>query len=121
MPQLHFQYKVGALGGGNDVHSGEFTLEEAFLHCHKLPNGVGFTYQGKPDQQGKLMCYFKSSVGGNQDPNWQTYLKQEDEVISCTRASGFCPVPALCTRICTRPVRHPQFQRWVALRCVALR
>ena len=71
----HLKHKVGALGGGNDVSSGQYTLEEAFLHCLKLPNGVGFTYQGKPNQQGKLMCYFKSSADGNQDPNWQTYLK----------------------------------------------
>ena len=75
MPQLHFEYKVGALGGGNDVHSGEFTLEEACVKCSALPNCVGFTYHGKADQQGKLLCYFKSSPAGNADPAWQTYLK----------------------------------------------
>ena len=69
------QHKVGALGGGNDLESGTYTLQNAALHCLKMPRCVGFTYQGVPNQQGQLMCYFKSSGEGNQDPNWQTYLK----------------------------------------------
>ena len=72
---LHFTHKVGALGGGNDIESGQYTLEEAYVRCSLLPAAVGFTYQGKPSQQGKLTCYFKSSAAGNTDPNWQTYFK----------------------------------------------
>lgn len=71
----HLSHKVGALGGGNDIETGQYTLEEAFHRCLSLPNGVGFTFQGSPTQQGKLTCYFKSSAAGNGDPSWQTYLK----------------------------------------------
>ena len=72
---LHFTHKVGALGAGNDVESGQYTLEEAYVRCSVLPAAVGFTYQGKPSQQGKLTCHFKGSAAGNTDPNWQTYFK----------------------------------------------
>lgn len=71
----HMTHKVGALGGGNDVESGQYTLEEASLRCLSLPQAVGFTFQGSPNQPGKLMCYFKSVAAGNADPNWQTYVK----------------------------------------------
>ena len=69
------QHRVGALGGGNDLESGTYTLQNAVLHCLKMPRCVGFTYQGVPHQQGQLMCYFKSSGEGNQDPHWQTSLQ----------------------------------------------
>eukprot|EP01043_Picozoa_sp_COSAG02_P046577 COSAG02_NODE_4371_length_5442_cov_3.279057_4_plen_856_part_00 len=71
----HLTHKVGALAGGNDIESGNYTLEEASLRCLSLPNAVGFTFQGRPNQPGKLMCYFKSVGAGNADPNWQTYIK----------------------------------------------
>ena len=72
----HLDHKVGALGGGNDLEAGSYTLHDAWLHSLKMPACVGFTYQGVPNQQGKVQCYFKSSGAGNADPNWQTYLKK---------------------------------------------
>ena len=71
-----FDHKVGALGGGSDLEAGSYTLHDAWLHALKMPACVGFTYQGAPNQQGKVQCYFKSSQAGNADPNWQTYLKR---------------------------------------------
>eukprot|EP01044_Picomonas_judraskeda_P036867 COSAG03_NODE_16472_length_401_cov_0.503311_1_plen_72_part_00 len=40
-----FAYKVGPLGGGNDVASGDYTLEDAALKCLELC-ALGFTHQG---------------------------------------------------------------------------
>ena len=71
-----FDHKVGALGAGNDISVGSYTLHDAWLHSLKIPHCVGFTYQGVPNQQGKVQCYFKSSAVGNADPQWQTYLKK---------------------------------------------
>ena len=71
----HFKHKVGALGGGNDLEAGSYSLHDAWLHALKMPACVGFTYQGQPSAQGKLQCYFKSAADGNADPSWQTYLK----------------------------------------------
>ena len=96
MSQL-FDHRPGALGGGNDIEKGHHTIEEAChralacdssprsslacsrrawrsaLRANAMPCGCfrigahGFTYQGAPHQQGKLLCYFKSSAAGNQD------------------------------------------------------
>ena len=91
IPALHFKHKVGALGGGNDIESGQYTLEEAYVRCSMVPAAVGFTYQGKPSQQGKLMCYFKSSPAANDDPNWQTYFKSPGTPAFGARSTG--PLP----------------------------
>ena len=48
IPALHFKHKVGALGGGNDIESGQYTLEEAYVRCSMVPAAVGFTYQVIP-------------------------------------------------------------------------
>ena len=48
MHGAEFQHQVGALGGGNDVDSGDYTLAEAYAHCASLPGAVGFTYEGLP-------------------------------------------------------------------------
>ena len=69
----HISHKVGALGG-EDLEAGSYTLHDARLHSLKIPACVGFTYQGVPNQQGKVQCY-QGSAAGNADPNWQTYLK----------------------------------------------
>ena len=74
--EMLFNHKVGALGGGNDLETGSYTLNDAWQHSLKIPSCVGFTYKGVPNQQGKVQCYFKSSPVGNTDPNWQTYLKK---------------------------------------------
>ncbi len=39
----------GALGAGNDIEKGMYTLQEAMVRCAQLPSAVGFTYYGQPN------------------------------------------------------------------------
>ncbi len=108
----HLSHRVGALGGGNDVSAGSYTLHDAWLHSLKIPNCVGFTYQGVPNQHGKLQCYFKSSVAGNADPQWQTYLKKPGAnmaQVSPQAAAGGMAVaaPALPAGVQLLSTNHP--------------
>ena len=43
-----FAHRTGALGAGNDVGTGSYTLAEAFAHCARLPDAVGFTHGPGP-------------------------------------------------------------------------
>ena len=113
----HLSHKVGALGGGNDLEAGSYTLHDAWLHSLKMPACVGFTYQGVPNQQGKVQCYFKSSAAGNADPNWQTYLKKpgaqltKHAHLSAARrapAPTPAPAPALPAGVSVLSTKHPQ-------------
>ena len=79
----HFTHKVGALADGNDIESGQYTLEEAKKRCSQLPMAVGFTHPNRSrpeDPACKVMCYFKSSATGNTDPKWQKYFKTPPDV-----------------------------------------
>jgi hypothetical protein len=68
-----FVHKVGALGGGNDLAQGMFTLESAQEYARGLDGCVGFTFFGEPEPDGEVEVFFKSSTDGNEDPAWQTY------------------------------------------------
>eukprot|EP01047_Picozoa_sp_COSAG01_P026290 COSAG01_NODE_1689_length_9488_cov_5.759825_12_plen_731_part_00 len=68
-----FLHKVGALGGGNDLAQGMFTLESAQEYARGLDGCVGFTFFGEPEPDGEVEVFFKSSTEGNEDPAWQTY------------------------------------------------
>jgi hypothetical protein len=71
-------YRAGALGAGNDLAAGSYTLEEARVHALGLAGCAGFTFMnpasGAEAPQGKLHVYFKSSADGNDDPTWSTEL-----------------------------------------------
>jgi tetratricopeptide (TPR) repeat protein len=70
---LHaFAHRQGALGDGNNVEQGEYTIEEAAQKCVAL-GAAGFTHHGAAKPSGRVLCYFKSSQAGNADPNWQSY------------------------------------------------
>ena len=69
-----FTRRVGALGGGNDLKVGEFTLEQAHAIAASLrPHGcVGFTFSGPAAKFAypyKRTIHFKSSYKCNSDPN----------------------------------------------------
>eukprot|EP01045_Picozoa_sp_COSAG04_P022115 COSAG04_NODE_2456_length_4092_cov_3.629101_2_plen_306_part_00 len=72
--QKFYRHKLGALGGGNDLASGDYTVDEACKFCLTLPHCVGFTYMGELNPPGRVRCYFKSTQAGNDDPAWQTHL-----------------------------------------------
>ena len=58
---MAFSHKVGALGGGNDLASGEYTLEQAAQFCITI-GAAGFTHHGAaPQPHQAVLCYFKSS------------------------------------------------------------
>ena len=72
-----FEHRPGALGLGNDVLVGEFTLAQAKERCAVTPAAVGFTFcSDDRNPQGKVRCYFKSSAIGNSDMMWHTYLQR---------------------------------------------
>ena len=71
-----YHHKVGALGGGNDLEEGDYTLLDAIAHAARMPACVGFTFcSPEAHPKGRLRVYFKRSADGNGDPGWQTYLK----------------------------------------------
>ena len=43
-----------ALGAGNDIEKGMYTLQEAMVRCAQLPSAVGFTYYGPPNPDTKV-------------------------------------------------------------------
>lgn len=68
-------HRPGALGAGNDLEAGSFTLDEARAHALGLSGCAGFCFMnpaasGAEAPQGKLHVYFKSSADGNDDPAW---------------------------------------------------
>eukprot|EP01050_Picozoa_sp_SAG11_P016157 SAG11_NODE_2171_length_3723_cov_2.688466_1_plen_1049_part_01 len=76
---LGFNHKIGALGGGNDITAGEFTLADAKQLATSISSCVGFTFHGSsPEFEGQRMVYFKNSCAGNDDPTWQTYFYSTD-------------------------------------------
>ena len=80
LPQ-RFKQRAGALAAGNDVHVGEFTLQQAYKKCLALDAAVGFTFAPTSmGRNGRVRCYFKSSPAGNSDPLWTTYMQQEPDV-----------------------------------------
>ena len=69
------RHKLGALCGGNDIIVKECTLEEAKADAMSTVGCVGFTFNSRePTFEGKKMIYFKSSLDGNDDSEWQMYL-----------------------------------------------
>jgi hypothetical protein len=95
-PQPQFAHRTGALGAGNDLDSGTYTVAEAMLHCAAI-NALGFTFsaaEASPSE--KVLCYFKSSAAGNQDPQWQTYLAED-------AMSGAGNKPVVATQTGSRP------------------
>ena len=74
-----YMHKIGALGGGNDIEKGSYTVKDAKMHASKLPACAGFTFchGGKMGQAGGevVEVFFKSSDEGNGDPAWQTWTK----------------------------------------------
>lgn len=74
-PGVVFEHAVGALGAGNNVHEGNYTLAQAKAKCVEV-GAVGFTHFGDsiPDEATIQYCYFKSTTTGNADPKWQKYL-----------------------------------------------
>ena len=87
-PQPRFAHRVGALGVGNDVHTGLFTVAEAKQHCAAI-NAVGFTFCATGAYPtGKVNCFFKSSADGNTDPQWQTFLRAGHAQPLATTTSG---------------------------------
>eukprot|EP01045_Picozoa_sp_COSAG04_P010727 COSAG04_NODE_664_length_11441_cov_5.400458_3_plen_472_part_00 len=75
LKSTRFTHKVGALGSGNDIESGRYTVDEARRRCSALEKAVGFTHKGPANPKGKVLCYFKSSADGNDDPEWSKYFK----------------------------------------------
>ena len=77
-PSPVFVHSAGALGGGNDVHKGAYTIEQAKAKCVEL-GAVGFTHHGAgiPQETERVVCYFKSVTVGNDDPAWQKYILAE--------------------------------------------
>jgi hypothetical protein len=52
-----------------------YTVQQAIQRAEQLPHCKGFTFQG-PVAQAQcypVQCYFKSSLEGNADPNWQKF------------------------------------------------
>jgi hypothetical protein len=79
--QEGFAHKVGALGAGNDLDKRQCTVAEAMAHAKALRGCLGFTFSGAhPNALGEsVQVFFKSSADGNDDPEWQTYLKEDPE------------------------------------------
>jgi hypothetical protein len=94
----NFSYRHGALAAGNDLQSGEHSIDEARQICSQLPKCLGFTYQSSAENfTGKLKVYFKSASTINTDASWSTYLRDggEDDaqamaqLLADTGADGF--------------------------------
>ena len=109
-PQL--AHRAGALGGGNDLEAGSYGLHDAWLHALKMPACVGFTYQGQPNAQGRLQCYFKSSADGNADGSWCTYLKAPGAQLAAhphlAAAAAAAAAPALPAGVQILSKAHPE-------------
>lgn len=95
--RVTYTYRAGALGAGNDIAAGSYTLEEARKHALVLGGCAGFTFMnpesGAQSPQGKLQVYFKSSADGNDDPGWSSYILKQP--ILAAPAEGAPPSPTL--------------------------
>ena len=79
--QVRFTHRRGALGAGNDIEKGMYTLQEAMVRCASLPLAKGFTFFGPPNPAPatKVEVFFKRSLEGNDDPEWQTFVKGQSQ------------------------------------------
>ena len=91
-------YRPGALGAGNDLEVGSYTLDEARAHALGLSGCAGFCFinpaSGAEAPQGKLRVYFKSSKDGNDDPAWSSYIVQQP---AAALAEGAPRQPQCCS------------------------
>lgn len=89
-------YRPGALGAGNDLEAGSYTLDEARAHALGLSRCAGFCFMnpasGVEAPQGKLHVYFKSSIDGNDDPAWSSYIVQHP---AAAPSEGTPPSPTM--------------------------
>ena len=92
-------YRPGALGAGNDLEAGSYTLDEARAHALGLSGCAGFCFinpaSGAEAPQGKLHVYFKSSIDGNDDPAWSSYIVQLPAAGAVRPAECAPPSPTL--------------------------
>lgn len=70
------QVPSGYLAGGDDIWSGDVTLEQAFSNCTSIPSCMGFTYNGPltPSPGQTVHAYLKSAINFVESPGWQTYV-----------------------------------------------
>ena len=66
----------GYLAGGDDVWSGDVTLEQAMANCSALPTCLAFTYNGPsaPAPGATVHAYLKSAVNFVESPGWETFV-----------------------------------------------
>eukprot|EP01051_Picozoa_sp_SAG22_P009191 SAG22_NODE_748_length_7489_cov_39.991070_4_plen_749_part_00 len=77
LPFLGIRHRVGSLQNGGDILVGDFTFSEAMARLLEMPEAVGLTFACRdrvPDRSRRIQCYFKYTLQGVHDPNWQTYF-----------------------------------------------
>ena len=77
-----FAHYGGALLGGGDIHSGNYTYTEAVSYCNSTAKCAAFTFhanESDDDPTGQpakpTPTYFKSSDSRNTDGGWGTWVK----------------------------------------------
>ena len=76
-PADNYKWRQGALAAGSDLEPpSNQTLGTAAERCDLLPACEGFTFAGGDRAPQHLVkTYFKSSMAGNDDAGWNTYVK----------------------------------------------
>jgi hypothetical protein len=87
-----FAHFTGALLAGGDLHSGNYTYDDAVSYCKKNADCAAFTIKGnasdaKAGASTLLPTYFKEVVARNADPTWQTYVKADGPATKPTNAA----------------------------------
>eukprot|EP01059_Diplonema_ambulator_P015610 TRINITY_DN26780_c0_g1_i1.p1 TRINITY_DN26780_c0_g1~~TRINITY_DN26780_c0_g1_i1.p1 ORF type:complete len:228 (+),score=52.61 TRINITY_DN26780_c0_g1_i1:47-685(+) len=68
----------GYINAGGNIASGKMTVQEAKAKALKVPSCMGFTFEGKPGKDGKVMLWLKNKYPVDNvlsEPNggWTTY------------------------------------------------
>ena len=110
-----FEHRSGALGSGNDLMVGDYSLAEAKEICTTSPGAVGFTFcSDTPSPAGRVRCYFKSILVGNSDSRWHTYLRRTPAKLALDAARAYID-PQQILRSPGGMKAHSHSQLWRAL------